>query len=172
MPTYKLDINNTSSIIRELNISFDRMAAILPDIEDSALKSGAMSLKEKVKSAFVSKLPSASRPITKPYNNYQGTPLVEGVRQSKVDSKSNTVKVHILGSKGQDMTWATRFYEYETKDRYQRNYKGKKLNKRRYTGKLRGYHFFEPTVQAEIASVTAHMGKVYENKIDKVLNNG
>ena len=170
MPTYKLDINNTSAIERDLNVSFDRMAKILPDIEDSVLKSGAMMLKEKVKSVFVSKLPSASRVISRPVNGYQGTPLVEGVRQSKVDSNSNSVKVHILGSRGHDMTWVTRFYESGTKDRYQTKIRGKKLKKRRLTGRIKDYRFLETTEQAEMPAVTQHMGQVYENKLNTILN--
>lgn len=170
MKFFKTSINNVNVIQRELDVTFERMGAILPEIEQSVLKSGAMSLKEKVKEAFVSKLPSAARPIKKPYNNYAPTPLVEGVRQSAVDTSSNTVKVHLLGSHGQDMTWLTRMYEDETKPRYQRYYNGKKRKKKKHTGKLKGYHFFEPTIQSEIESVSKFMGSVYENKLNKVLD--
>lgn len=172
MPTYKFNINDTGTVLQQMNVTFERMSVILPDIEHSALKSGAMSLKEKVKEAFISKLPSASRPIQHPYKNYQGTALVEGVRQSKVDEKYNTVKVHILGSKGQDMTWITRMYEYPTQERYTKTFKGKKLKTKRRTGHLQGYHFFIPTVQTELSNVTQHMAAVCENKINKVLGNG
>lgn len=168
--TFKTSINNVNVILRELDVTFERMGAILPDIEQSVLKAGAMSLKEKVKQSFISKLPSANSPIKKPYNNYAPTPLSEGVRQSKVDNVTNTVKVHILGSKGQDMTWLTRMFEDETKPRYQKYFKGKKLKTKRYTGKLRGYHFFIPTVQTEIEPVSKFMSAVYENKLNKVLN--
>ena len=167
---FKTTINDTNVILRELDVTFERMGAILPDIEQSTLKAGAMALKEKVKEAFISKLPSAARPIKKPYNNYSPTPLVEGVRQSKVDTRTNTVKVHILGSHGQDMTWLTRMYEDETKPRYQRTYKGKKLKTKRFTGKLDGYHFFIPTVQSNLDAVTKVMGSIYENKLTKALD--
>lgn len=167
---FKTTINDTTTILKELNVSFDKMQAILPEIEKKTLQSGAMALKEKVKEAFIAKLPSASNPIRKPYRNYTGTPLTEGVRQSKVDERSNTVTVHILGSHGQDMTWLTRMYENETKPRYQKTYKGKKLRKKRYTGKLRGYHFFEPTIQTNIESVTQQMTKTFENKINSALD--
>lgn len=170
MKTFKTTINNADVVLREMDITFERMGAILPEIEESVLKSGAMSLKEKVKEVFVSVLPSANRPIKKPYNNYAPTPLVEGVRQSKVDKGSNTVKVHILGSRGQDMTWLTRMYEDETKARYQKTYKGKKLKTKHHTGKLKGYHFFTPTIQSSLDSVSKLMGTVYENKLTKVLD--
>lgn len=168
--TFKTTINNVDVLLRDLDVTFERMGAILPDIEQSTLKAGAMSLKEKVKQSFISKLPSAANPIKKPYNNYSPTPLVEGVRQSKVDTQSNSVKVHILGSRGQDMTWLTRMFENETKPRYQRYHNGKKLKVKHHTGKLKGYHFFEPTVQANMNTVTELMGSIYENKLDKVLN--
>lgn len=155
---------------QQLNITFDRMSVILPEIEKKTLQSGAMSLKEKVKSAFISKLPAAANLLRRVVNNYQNTPLVEGVRQSKVDEKTNSVKVHILGTHGQDMTWMTRFFEYQTKERYNKTRNGKKLKKPRYTKYLPGYHFFQPTVDAEIQNTMDHMGRVYENKIKKIVN--
>ena len=172
MPVYNLNINNSIAIQQALNVSFDRMSAVLPEIEERTLKSGASSLKEKVKETFVSKMPSAARPIRKPLRNYAGTALVEGVRQTKVNKTEGRVRVHILGSGGHDMTFATRFYEYDTKKppRYNRNYKGMKLKKRRSTGKLTGLHFFESTINAELSSTEEIMGTIYQNILTNTLN--
>lgn len=177
MALYTLDINDTTMIQRQLNVSFDKMAVILPDIEKTCLNVGANILKEKVQSSFTSKMPSASRPVRNQtigtYKITTSEPLVDAVRQSKVDNAAKSTKVHILGAnKSGSSQFIARFYENGTKDRYQTKIKGKTLKKKRWLGKLTDYHYFMPTVQSEIAGVASVMGSIYSRKIDRVLNDG
>ncbi len=177
MATYKLDINDTQVIERELNVSFDKMAVILPDIEKTILNVGANILKRKVQESFIAKMPSASRPVRQQsigsYKITTNEPLVDAVRQSSPDMSRRTTKVHILGeNKSGSSQFIARFYENGTKDRYQTKIKGKTLKKKRWIGKLTGYHFFLPTIQSELTTATEVMGQVYTKKLDEELNNG
>lgn len=177
MATYKLDINDTQVIERELNVSFDRMAVILPDIEKTVLNVGANILKRKVQESFIAKMPSAGRPVRQQsigsYKITTNEPLVNAVRQSSPDTLRKTTKVHILGAnKSGSSQFIARFYENGTQDRYHTKIKGKTLKKKRWIGKLTGYHFFLPTVQAELNAAAEVMGQVYTKKLDEELNNG
>lgn len=177
MALYRLDINDTMAIERQLNVSFDKMAVILPNIETTALNVGANMLKESVKSSFVTKMPSSTKPVrTQKINTYlvsSNEPLVAAVRQSKVDHAAKSVKVHILGAnKPGSSNFIARFYENGTRERYQTKIKGKRLAKKRWIGRLKDYHYFMPTVQSEIGNVGRVMGDIYARKIDKALNNG
>lgn len=157
---------------QDLNISFDKMAIIAPDLERTALNVGAYKLKEAVKSSFVQKFPSASRPVRPQsigqYKITKSEPLEDAVRQTTY--KYNTVKVHILGKgeKGSPL-FIARFYEDGTKERYAKTYKGKPLKKKRRLGALHGYKFFRPTVDEQLEDVTKLIGEVYEHKIEEVL---
>lgn len=173
MPLYKLNINNTTQLEQYLNASFEKMAVILPDIEHTVLNVGANVLKEKVKEAFVAKMPSAARPVRQQtINGYKVTsqePLVDAVRQSR--EKNNTVKVHILGAnKPGSSNFIARFYEDGTNPRIQTKIKGKKLKKSRNLKTLPGYRFFRPTIESEISNAAKIMQQVYTNKLNNILN--
>lgn len=164
---------NGITISGDLDWSFDRMAREMPEIETSALKSGAMMLKEKMKENLVSKFPAASKPVRiQTKNGYlinSQEPLTEGIRQTKTEN--GRVKVHALGSgKGGSSTFITRFYENDTQQRYNKNYKGKKLNKRRFTKNLTGVHFFQDTINAYMEKVTKHIGNVITGKLSIIFD--
>ena len=140
---------------KDLNVTFDKMAAAVHDIEESSLNVGAYYLKEKVKDSFTSKFPNATKPV----------------RQSKY--KNNTVKVHILGAgESGSPLFIARFYEEGTKERFARTYKGQKLKKKRSLGSIKAYRFFLPTVNEQLDETTKRIGQVYENQIDRIFNNG
>ena len=149
------------------------MGTIVHDIERDALNVGAYQLKEKVKENFIAKFPNATKPvrpqtITGGYKLNKSQPLVDAVRQSRY--KNNTVKVHVLGAhEANSPLFIARFYEDGTKDRYARTYKGKKLKKKRWLGKIDGYKYFKPTVEEQLDSVTEVIGEVYEHKLDQFL---
>jgi len=160
----------------DLDVTFDRMAAMVHDIERSCLNSGAYYLKEKVKESFTSKFPSSTKPvrqqtISRGYRLTKEQPLVDAVRQSKY--ANNTVKVHVLGAgESGSPLFIARFYEDGTQERYAKTIHGRKLSKPRRLGKLDGYHYFMPTVQENLDQATEIIGQVYEHKIDTVFKNG
>ena len=163
---------------RELDISFERMAQILPDITSTALNVGAYIIKDKVKGALASKVPNATRPIRKQTINgkYEITgndTLIDAVRQGKFDRMTNSTKVHILGAnkKGSGQ-FITRFFEAGTKARQAKTYKGKKLKTPRATGQLGAYNFFVPTVESTLPEAINIMQEVLDNKITQALENG
>ena len=161
---------------KDLNVTFDKMAAAVHDIEESSLNVGAYYLKEKVKDSFISKFPNATKPvrqqtISRGYKLTKEQPLVDAVRQSKY--KNNTVKVHILGAgESGSPLFIARFYEEGTKERFARTYKGQKLKKKRSLGSIKAYRFFLPTVNEQLDETTKRIGQVYENQIDRIFNNG
>ena len=160
----------------DLNVSFDRMAVMVHDIERSCLNAGAYYLKEKVREAFISKFPAATKPVRQQTvsNGYKITkeqPLVDAVRQSKY--ANNTVKVHILGAgEAGSPLFMARFYEAGTQERYAKTIHGRKLSKPRRLGQLTGYHYFMPTVEQNLDQATNIIGQVYEHKIDTVFKDG
>lgn len=166
--------NNISIEFDSLIKKFETMSDEIDEIGKKALNVGAYELKTKVKSAFASKMPTATKPVRqqsiKGYAVSSGEPLIDAVRQTKV-SNGHT-KVHILGA-GQPHSslFIARFYENDTKTRYQKSFKGKKLKKPRKLGKLEGKHFFMPTVDEQVQSTMDIIYDVIENKTEQILNN-
>lgn len=163
---------------RELNIPFDRMIEILPEVTQKALNVGAYIIKENVKQAFMTKVPAATRPIRQQIINgsyyvTKGDSMVDAVRQSKADMIRNTTRVHILGTneKGSGQ-FIARFYEGGTKERYSKHIKGATLKKKHYTGRIQAYNFFIPTAEASINEAAQVMGDIFDRNITEALNNG
>lgn len=165
------------TITGDINMSFDRMAVEIPKMENKALNTGAYYLKEQVKSAFVSKMPTATRPVRNQtvsggYKITSGEALIDAVRQSKVHG--NTTTVHILGAGGKGSPlFIARFYElgnFRKSPRYQKTYRGKKLKKKKRLGDLPAYHFFGPTVDQYLNNTLKIMGNVFEKYIGRYLN--
>ena len=160
-----------------INATFDAMARLIPDIEVKTLNVGANYLKEQVKSAFVSRMPNANKPVRRQrgmrgYMIDAQDRLVDAVRQSK--AIGGKVRIHILGEKKKGSAqFIARFYEYGTfahNPRKQKTYKGKKLKKLKNLGKITGLHFFNSTIQQQIGQACNIMGRVYERMIDTVFN--
>lgn len=168
-------MDSNVKISGDLDWSFDRMERDLPEIQTKALQSGGMMLKEKLKQALVSKMPSASRPVRSQTGNrgYKITseePLTEGIRQTK--TKNGRLVVHALGSGAPgSSTFITRFYEEVTQPRYNKTYHGKKLKTHRFRGQVGGLHFFQDTVNAYINEVTEHIGNIISKKLSIIFDN-
>lgn len=166
--------DNTIKISGDLNWSFDRMAAQLPEIQNQAVRAGGMMLKEEIKKTLTSKMPSSTNPVREQtgrggYKITSQEPLVEGIRQTKTED--GRVKVHALGSGAPgSSTFITRFYEEVTKPRYNKNFKGKRLKKKRFTGAVGGLHFFQDTVNAYINKVTEHISNIISNRLEITFN--
>lgn len=163
---------------RMLNISFDKMLEILPEVTQTALNVGANIIKENVKQSFMTKVPAATRPIRQQvingsYNVTGGDTMLDAVRQTKVDPIRNTAAVHILGAgeKGSGQ-FIARFYEGGTKPRYAKHFRGTTLKKKRFTGQIPAYNFFIPTAEASVNEAAQVMGSIFDKKITEALNNG
>lgn len=157
----------------ELNASFDKMAVVLPDIEKKAVNTAAYELKQQIKSAFASKMPSSTRPVrnqtvSRGYKITTGEPLVDAVRQSAF--KDGHVKVHILGAnEGGSPLFMARFYENGTKERHAKTFRGKKLAKPRYLNKLTGVNYFMPTVEQYMQQTGEIIYRIMNSKIGEIL---
>lgn len=167
--------NNISIEFEEIIKKFETMADEIDEIGKKALNVGAYELKTEVKSAFASKMPTALKPVRqqniKGYAVTSGEPLVEAVRQAKV--QNGKTKVHILGDrKPHSSLFIARFYEDDTKIRYQKTFKGKKLKTPRKLGKLDGKHFFMSTVDANLQRTVDTIYDVINRKTEQIFNNG
>lgn len=166
--------DNTIKISGDLDWSFDRMAKEMPEIEKTALRVGAYELQQQVKKQLVSKMPTASNPVRQQtgkggYKITSQEPLVDAIRQTKTDN--GKVKVHALGSGAAgSTTFITRFYEEMTKQRYNKNYKGKRLKNRKYTGIVGGVHFFNDTINSYMNKTTQLISNIITNKLSLIMN--
>lgn len=134
---------------------FDWMAANMPRFEKQALYHAAFFLRDKVKESIISNVPKAT--VRNP--KYSDT-LADAVFFTRPDGA--TINVNALGSrKSTSGTYRTRFFENNTKDRYQKSYAGVKLKKKRFLGHITGTHFFSSAVTANRTGV--------ENKMLEIL---
>lgn len=181
--TFKFDINGQTQLTYALDATFDKMAQELEPIEKDVLNVGAYYLKGKVKESFMSRMPSATKPVhsqlykgKRSPDGYQissNEPLIEAVRQTSPNLANRTTKIHILGSgKPNSSTFMARFFEHGTEPRYATRYKGKRMKKKRSTGRIRPYDFFESTVSSNMDGARDVMGEVYENKVNNILKDG
>lgn len=130
---------------------FEEMANKMPNIEKRALYHAAYFLRDEIRRSFKSKLPKADRPNPR----YSDT-LIDAVGFTKVDGAS--LNVNAMGTrKSSSGTYRARFFEAGTKDRYQKRYKGIRLKKKKYIGKLKPTNFFSSAVQVNRGAVASKM---------------
>lgn len=120
----------------------DEMREQLPRAEKKALYRAAYFLRDKIRQSLTSSLPKATNRNPK----YSDT-LIDAVGFTKVDGAS--LNINAMGNRKKTSgTYRTRFFENDTRDRYQKSYKGQKLKKKRFLGHITGTHFFRNAVEA------------------------
>lgn len=118
----------------------EKMKEELPRAEKRALYRAAYFLRDKIRQTLVSSIPKAETHSPK----YSDT-LVDAVGFTKVDGASLNINAMGNRKKGSG-TYRARFFENDTKDRYQKTYRGIKLKKKRFLGHITGTHFFSNAV--------------------------
>jgi len=134
----------------------------------SAVLAGASVLQRSIRDALISKMPKAT--VRNP--KYNDT-LADAIMFSKPNKTFGSRVVHALGSsRSGSGTYRTRFFDKTTKDRYQKTYKGKKLKKKRYLGKVGGTFFFSTGLAAGREEAQSAMIAALEKKIQETFDNG
>lgn len=114
----------------------------LPRAEKRALYHAAYFLRDKIRQSLTSSLPKAS--VRNP--KYSDT-LVDAVGFTKVDGAS--LNINAMGNRRSSSgTYRTRFFENDTRNRYQKTRNGVKLKKKKFLGHITGTHFFSNAVTA------------------------
>lgn len=132
----------TFRITGNLRGPLDEMREQLPRAEKKALYRAAYFLRDKIRQSLTSSLPKATNRNPK----YSDT-LIDAIGFTKVDGAS--LNINAMGNRKKTSgTYRTRFFENDTRDRYQKSYKGQKLKKKRFLGHITGTHFFKNAVEA------------------------
>lgn len=114
----------------------------LPRAEKRALYHAAYFLRDKIRQSLTSSLPKAS--VRNP--KYSDT-LVDAIGFTKVDGAS--LNVNAMGNRRSSSgTYRTRFFENDTRNRYQKTRNGVKLKKKKFLGHITGTHFFSNAITA------------------------
>lgn len=143
----------------------EKMQEEIPIAEKKALYTAAFYLKDKIKESINLSIPKATQRNPK----YSDT-LVDAVRFTSPDGAS--VNINAMGNrKPSSGTYRTRFFEDDTRDRYQKTYKGQKLKKKRYLGHITGTHFFKKGVDANKDTAVRLMEEVLSEYIEKTIIN-
>lgn len=141
-----------------LNMMMDRM----PDIESDCLYSAARILREAARSSFILKMPIATHQSDK----YSDT-LADAVRYSR--RHGTAVTVHTLGTRAKTSgTYRARFFEGGTRKRYQRRYRGRPLEHKRYLGYIKPVNFFMSAVTSASAQAMSEMEKILQEHIKNI----
>lgn len=118
----------------------EQMKEELPRAEKRALYRAAYFLRDRIKQSLESSLPKAAQ-----HNPKYNDTMLDAVLFTRPDGSS--INVNAMGNRKKGSgTYRTRFFENDTKDRYQKTYKGQKLKKKRFLGHITGTHFFSNTV--------------------------
>ena len=139
----------------------EKMKEELPRAEKRALYRSAYFLRDKIRQSLVSSVPKAETHSPK----YSDT-LVDAVGFTKVDGASLNINAMGNRKKGSG-TYRTRFFENDTKDRYQKTYRGIKLKKKRFLGHITGTKFFSNAVQANQSAAIELMREVINEYIQE-----
>lgn len=146
----------------------------IPTVSTKALRAGGAILKQGVKDEFVSRMPAAARPFkggtTK--NGYKlnaGEKLVDAVRQTKSDPTSVTIYVGKGGSNSP--LFISQMYNVQTKDRYTKTYRGIKLKKKKYVGKVGGLNYFDTGLSAKEQAAYSRIEEILSNELFKIYEN-
>ena len=139
----------------------DEMREQLPRAEKRALYRSAYALRDKLRQSLTTSLPKATQRNPK----YCDT-LVDAIGFTKVEGAS--ININAMGNrKPKSGTFRTRFFENDTRDRYQKSYRGQKLKKKRFLGHITGTHFFNNTVEANKEYVVNIMREVINEYIQE-----
>jgi hypothetical protein len=153
----------TLNIEGDLIGKFEEAIERMPGAEKRALYTAAVFLRDKAKESLISKLPKATQHNPK----YKDT-IADAVRFTKVDGAS--LKIHALGSgETGSGTYRARFFEEQTKDRYQKTYNGVKLKKKRYLGHVGPLHFFKPTMETNMPEAINMMQDIMEEYLENII---
>lgn len=129
-----------------------------------AVLAASRSLVESIKQSLLREVPKANQKNPK----YSDT-LLDAVRFSKNDKTTGVRVVHAYGVRDSGSgTYRTRFFNEQTKDRYQKTYKGEKLKKKRYLGHVGGTMFFEKGYEAGKAKAMEAMKTAVTNLLQRL----
>lgn len=154
-----------------LNGSFDKMVNDLPDITTKALNVAAYIIKQSVKDSLGNKMPAAKKPFKVPATSSRGykitrpDKLIDAARQSP--SNEFKTSVYMGGREPNSPLFIARMYDKGSKDRYVRTYKGQKLAKKRFAGKLTGVDYWGPGVSAGENEAMRALENVIYNALEK-----
>jgi hypothetical protein len=154
----------TLKITGNLRGPLDEMREQLPRAEKRALYRAAYFLRDKIRQSLTSSLPKATNRNPK----YSDT-LIDAVGFTKVDGAS--LNINAMGNRKKTSgTYRTRFFENDTRDRYQKSYKGQKLKKKRFLGHITGTHFFRNAVEANQPAAIELMRGVISEFVEEIYN--
>lgn len=154
----------TFRITGNLRGPLDEMREQLPRAEKKALYRAAYFLRDKIRQSLTSSLPKATNRNPK----YSDT-LIDAVGFTKVDGAS--LNINAMGNRKKTSgTYRTRFFENDTRDRYQKSYKGQKLKKKRFLGHITGTHFFRNAVEANQPAAIELMRGVISEFVQEIYN--
>lgn len=155
----------TLRITGDLRGPLDEMREQLPRAEKKALYKAAYFLRDKIRQSLTSSLPKATQ-----HNPKYSDTLIDAVGFTKVDGAS--LNVNAMGNrKPKSGTYRTRFFENDTRDRYQKTYRGQKLRKKRFLGHITGNHFFKNSVEANQPAAVELMRGVISEFVQEIYNN-
>ena len=140
----------------------EKMKEELPKAERRALYRAAYFLRDKIRQSLTSSLPKATQPNPK-YNDT----LVDAVGFTRPDGASININAMGTNRKGSG-AYRTRFFENDTRDRYQKTYRGVKLKKKRFLGHITGTHFFQNAVQQNQAQAVKMMEEVISKYVQQI----
>ena len=149
-----------------LGKSMDRVAKEASKAEKVALKAGAKVVKESIIQAVTAKGFKVNSKSS--YNDR----LVDAIRIGHIN-KQGKIIVHAWGTrKSGSGTFRLRFFE-SSKNRYQKTFKGKRLQNKRYVGNLSKYNgWFKSGFNASQGKVMPAMENALEKYIKRVWENG
>ena len=154
----------TFRITGNLRGPLDEMREQLPRAEKRALYRAAYFLRDKIRQSLTSSLPKATNRNPK----YSDT-LIDAIGFTKVDGAS--LNINAMGNRKKTSgTYRTRFFENDTRDRYQKSYRGQKLKKKRFLGHITGTHFFRNAVEANQPAAIELMRGVISEFVQEIYN--
>lgn len=154
----------TIRITGNLRGPLDEMREQLPRAEKRALYRAAYFLRDKIRQSLTSSLPKATNRNPK----YSDT-LIDAIGFTKVDGAS--LNINAMGNRKKTSgTYRTRFFENDTRDRYQKSYRGQKLKKKRFLGHITGTHFFKNAVEANQPAAIELMRGVISEFVQEIYN--
>lgn len=148
----------------DLKGPLDEMREQLPRAEKRALYRAAYFLRDKIRQSLVSSLPKATQ-----HNPKYSDTLVDAIGFTKVDGAS--LNINAMGNRKKTSgTYRTRFFEENTRDRYQKTYKGVRLKKKRFLGHITGTHFFRNSVEVNQSAAVELMQDVINEYVTQIYN--
>ena len=118
----------------------EKMKEELPRAEKRALYRAAYFLRDRIRQSLESSVPKAAQ-----HNSKYNDTMLDAVFFTRPDGSS--ININAMGNRKKGSgTFRTRFFENDTKDRYQKSYRGVKLKKKRFLGHITGTHFFSNAV--------------------------